>query len=385
MNALVVGASRESLHAIAIAQGLGYRVVAIDGSPLAEGLMAADEAIIADISNPEKVVSALDAPPSFVLPVPVGRVLVSTGVLNDRWGTPGISGHAASFFTDKLEFGQALYARGLRGAKCISQAALLGSRPLLDSLNYPVIVKPRYGSGSRGVSLAMTPEDALAALGRECDLVVEEVLPGVEYGLDGIVHEGKLSVLLLRKKENTEPPARQCVGYHTVSRKSPLYAIAGNKIQEILDVARVEDALVHADLMFDENAIEVIELSCRPSGHFIHDQLVPLATGVDPVEAFIRVCVCGEELPELGEVRSLYLGFFGFENCVIDEVPEDESVCEEFAPLIFESSIRKGDVFGPVTDGSVTLRGHFIIEENSSTCDMAQKLLSRFKTTPLVS
>ncbi|TYP82791.1 ATP-grasp domain-containing protein [Blastococcus xanthinilyticus] len=62
------------------------------------------------------------------------------------------------------------------------RTALLGDTDP-DSWDYPVIVKPRRGAGSRGVHLV---EDAAAlrALGRDEDILVQAHLPGDEYSVD---------------------------------------------------------------------------------------------------------------------------------------------------------------------------------------------------------
>jgi carbamoyl-phosphate synthase large subunit len=52
-----------------------------------------------------------------------------------------------------------------------------------DSWTYPVIVKPRTGSGSRGISLVRSSQD-LTRLDASPDYLVQEYLPGVEYSID---------------------------------------------------------------------------------------------------------------------------------------------------------------------------------------------------------
>ncbi len=52
-----------------------------------------------------------------------------------------------------------------------------------DSWNYPVIVKPRRGSGSRGVR-TVASADELRAITPDGELMVQEFLPGEEYSVD---------------------------------------------------------------------------------------------------------------------------------------------------------------------------------------------------------
>jgi carbamoyl-phosphate synthase large subunit len=51
------------------------------------------------------------------------------------------------------------------------------------SWTYPVIIKPRTGSGSRGISLVESSAD-LAGLDPSADILVQEYLPGEEYSVD---------------------------------------------------------------------------------------------------------------------------------------------------------------------------------------------------------
>jgi carbamoyl-phosphate synthase large subunit len=57
------------------------------------------------------------------------------------------------------------------------------------SWDYPVIVKPRRGSGSRGIVIVDSPA-ALSRLDRSPDLMIQEYLPGEEYSIDVLADAG---------------------------------------------------------------------------------------------------------------------------------------------------------------------------------------------------
>ena len=79
-----MGASSESLHALSLARNLGLYTIAMDGNPNAEGLAAADQAIVVDIRDPDALAAALEGTvPDVVIPVPIGRYLISGAALND--------------------------------------------------------------------------------------------------------------------------------------------------------------------------------------------------------------------------------------------------------------------------------------------------------------
>ncbi len=64
----------------------------------------------------------------------------------------------------------------------------------------PVIVKPRSGSGSRGIALLGT-EAELAALERDATLLIQELLPGPEYSLDVLCgRDGEVLAVVPRER-----------------------------------------------------------------------------------------------------------------------------------------------------------------------------------------
>lgn len=87
-------------------------------------------------------------------------------------------GRALDVILDKLAL-----AQRCAGVVRVPKTELFG--PAVDPalLTYPVIVKPRTGSGSRGV-ITVGSAVELAALERSPTLLVQEFLPGEEYSID---------------------------------------------------------------------------------------------------------------------------------------------------------------------------------------------------------
>ena len=74
-------------------------------------------------------------------------------------------------------------ARRCAGVVRVPSTELFGPAVDPERLTYPVIVKPRTGSGSRGV-ITVGSAVELAALERSPALLVQEFLPGEEYSID---------------------------------------------------------------------------------------------------------------------------------------------------------------------------------------------------------
>ncbi|EEO2697031.1 TPA: hypothetical protein RPW02_001062, partial [Campylobacter fetus subsp. venerealis] len=105
--ALVIGASSESVFAINEAKKAGLKVVAFDGNKDAIGLRLADVSYVVDIRDPKNIIEKLTGggyEPITILPVPIGRYLITTGSINDYYKLGGVSYKAADLCTDKLLF-----------------------------------------------------------------------------------------------------------------------------------------------------------------------------------------------------------------------------------------------------------------------------------------
>jgi carbamoyl-phosphate synthase large subunit len=80
-------------------------------------------------------------------------------------------------------------------ACCCTSHVLVPRTELFDasvdpgSWDYPVVVKPRTGSGSRDISVVLSRPE-LAGLPRSDDFIIQEYLPGEEYSIDVLADAG---------------------------------------------------------------------------------------------------------------------------------------------------------------------------------------------------
>ena len=252
MKVAIIGASGEALHTIEMAHERKLAVTALDGNPEAEGLRAADKGLVVDISDERAVIEAVRKEQAdFVLTVPIGRYLTTIGAVNDALGLPGITRRMASLCTDKYRFHQRLQERNLRKSRCYALGGADGTDPedlkeRLDggslALDFPAVLKPRFGSGSRGIHM-IGDREALKRILKDAErdfldgeeFVLEECAQGEEYGVDGALIRGRFYLVLLRKKENTPLPARQAVGYFSVPPQDPFWQQVESYMREALD------------------------------------------------------------------------------------------------------------------------------------------------------
>ena len=366
MYALVIGASSEAVFAIERAKKMGFEVVAFDGDSNALGLRYADRYYVTDIRQPQNIIKILtdeNIVPDVILPVPIGRYLITSGAINDYYNLKGISYKAADACTDKYKFHRLLDKNGLRNIKC--QCIEEGSSNIKDVIKFPAIIKPRYGSGSRAVSVAEGENDIKRfkeELPYNEDYIIEEMVKGTEYGIDGAVTDGKINIVLVRKKMITRPPARQCVGYYVLA-DNEIYRKVEKYLAKVVETLEMDKCVFHADIIINADEIFVIEISPRPSGHYLHNMFTPLATGVNVVDEYIKYAFGNGDYkfkPDI--IKNMLIRFFDFEDCIIEKTPDAETIIEKYHLCRYVCNIKNGERMDKVTDGhSLMGRGYFVV------------------------
>ncbi|MEK6574441.1 MAG: ATP-grasp domain-containing protein [Chloroflexota bacterium] len=146
-----------------------------------------------------------------------------------------------------------------------------------NRVTFPVVLKPRRLSGSRGVIRADSPMDFIVAHKRlqpilektgADDFLVEEFIPGFEVALEGMLDNGALKVLaLFDKPDPLDGPFFEETIYVTPSRLP-----AGTQ-RAIFDCAAkaaaalgLLDGPVHAELRVNERGPWMVELAGRSIG-----------------------------------------------------------------------------------------------------------------------
>lgn len=387
---LIIGASKDAIHTIQMAGKYGIKVVAIDGNPEAEGFLHADEHIVVDISDRDKVYAAVEKiRPDFVLPVPIGRYLTMTGYINKVFHLPGIQYEQTELSVDKYLFHQKLNDNGLRNIK----ECLINRQTDITSIDmvYPAILKPRFGSGSRDIFYLENKQEFEKIYSEvnsdDEDFVLEQAVNGIEYGIDGAVIDGNLYIILIRKKINTQLPARQAISYLTVpltEKTKQLTQAVYEHIKRVTDVLEYNNCLLHADIIVKNDRVFVIEISPRPSGHNLHNLFVPLATGIDMAEEYIKFLLGKKFSFDPQYTKCLQIRFFDFQNVIVKEIPSEDMLkkSEQCNLICWQCNIRQNEKMNPVINGkSIMGRGLFVIEgeDEDDLIRQSSWVLSQFK------
>ena len=358
---------------------MGFTVGVVDYNPKAVGVPMADEFFCVSTIDIEGVADvAKHFAPDGIMTLATDMPMRSIARSAEECGLPGISMETAIRSTDKGEMIKCFEAHGVEHPWyfILKDVAALGN--IRERVTYPCITKPTDNSGSRGVMLVHNEDELRDAVayssenGRCGGVIVEEYMRGPEVSVEIIATGGEPFVLQVTDKLTTGAPHFVEMGHSQPSRLPP------DDLEKICDLARravkavgIEDGPAHVEIILTENGPKMVELGARMGGDCITTHLVPLSTGIDMIDATIRIA-CGENpdlVPKLKKgsairffdaPRGTIVGIDG-----VEEAAAIDGICE----ISFTKGV--GDTVGEI--GSSTDRIGFVIAQ-ADTAEAAIKL-----------
>lgn len=131
----------------------------------------------------DDVVAMCEADGIDVLFPTVDVEIIPLGAARERLAEVGTVLASPALATVERCLDKLALARACRGSLRVPRTELLGTPEATDGWEFPVVVKPRRGAGSRGVRTVGSAEE-LWSVHAEEDLLVQEMLPGEEYSVD---------------------------------------------------------------------------------------------------------------------------------------------------------------------------------------------------------
>ena len=228
----------------------------------------------------DTVLREIDGHPDAVLAVDDSGVELAA-LLAERLGLPGNPAHAVRRVRDKLAFRRLLQEREFLCPAFHHLPSGEDPRKLIPELKFPVVVKARRLSGSRGVIRADDAEALVRAVNwvraiqsradrdaQELGLIIEGFIPGREYALEGTLERGELTTLaLFDKPDPLDGPYFEETIYVTPSRlPGALQERIHQEVARACRCAELTDGPVHAEMRVNEQGIWILEVAARSIG-----------------------------------------------------------------------------------------------------------------------
>lgn len=255
--------------------------------------------------------------------------------------------------------------------------------------NFPVIVKPRDNSGSRGVFFCDDKAelenifDEVMSFTKKDTVLVEEFIEGREFSIESLHHHGEHIVLQFTEKTTTHFP------YNVeLEHKQPADLNNGmkDKIRQIISKIGIsfgfENCASHTELKITSlGEIKIIETSPRLGGDFITSHLVPLSTGINMESLLLDIAV-GNSISSSERVDKASMAyFFHFHPGSLNvDLKRRLKILKTIKGVVdFEFSLRDGENI-PIIKNSLDRYGHIIFqaENKEKLLKMKKEILELF-------
>ncbi len=297
------------------------------------------------------------------------KPLVMMATVAEKLNFPFYSVQTAEWSTDKYQMKQ----RFLEGAVPCAQGRVIATIDEVEGMSFPIIVKPRDNSGSRGVKLCHTKEDLQISIDEALDnshlatVLVEEFIEGQEFSIESLHYDGKTEVIQFTEKKTTEFPYNVELGHKQPANLSEdqrqQIRVIINKIAKCM---RFDNCPSHTELKINNRGIFVIETSPRLGGDYITSILTPLSTGINLEDQLLHIAL-GEPI----DTRKGYMQnasavcFFFLPEGKVESISTEISEVNCWPGMVdFDLKLHVGDRINRITS-SLNRYGQFIVRANS--------------------
>lgn len=210
--------------------------------------------------------------------------MVPAAMIGERLRLPGASTvSTARLLRDKLSMRDRLNSAGLSPVRTRFVRSLDDATKQADDMGYPVILKPRYGTGSMGVRRADSAEELSEAVATALSadpqgLLIEEFMAGPEFSVEAFSFDGAHRVIAVTGKKVTENFVETG---HVVPADvtTTEHAAICDLVRSFLDLIGLTDGPSHTEVIISDGCPRIVESHDRLGGDKIY-RLVELAYGV---------------------------------------------------------------------------------------------------------
>lgn len=300
---MIVGASVLQLPAIKKAKEMGLEVAVVDYNPAAIGIAYADKYYNASTMDEDAVLAAAeDYQPDGIMTLATDMPMRGVAKSSDKLGLHSIDYETAVKATDKYDMIKAFKEYDVPSPWYYLVTNCDQLQELKDKLTYPCIMKPTDNAGSHGVVKVESFDELVKSYeyshqnSRHGNVIVEEYLDGPEVSVEVMVVDDKVNVLQITDKLTTGAPYFVELGH---SQPSQLPDDVQEQIKNVTvracKAVGIKKGPAHVEMKITtKGGPKMVELGARMGGDNITTSLVPLSTGIDMVEATIRVAL-GED------------------------------------------------------------------------------------------
>jgi carbamoylphosphate synthase large subunit len=380
MKALVIAGGLPQVALIKELKKRNITTILADGSENAIARPYADQFFQLPIFDVEAVKDlAIRERVDFLITVCADQVLLVVAQISEMLGLPCyLDYETAQKVSDKEIMKKIFVERGIPTSPYVVMNKL--NTKDIQSLNYPLVVKPVDSYSSKGVRKVLNKEELSIAfdeaihLSRAKMAVIEEFCSGEEISVDVYVAEGKAYLLCVSNSNKIKEADRFVIfrgKYPAKVSETVLDQIRG-VAQKIADVFNIKNAPMLIQLITDGKNISVLEFCARTGGAMKY-LLIKHVCGFDVIKAVVDLTLGIKPTVTIYEPDNNYIvnDFIYCKPGVFDHLVGFQELVKEGILTDFFHLKSKGTIMRGVTSSSDRIAG--ITIKADSIADFNQK------------
>lgn len=307
---LMLGGALQQIPSIKEAKKLGYYVITCDYLPKNPGHKFADEYYNVSTTDKEAVLKlAQKLQIDGIVCYASDPAAPTAAYVAEKMGLPTSPYESVMILANKDKFRKFLIDNNFNTPKAIGISTLEEALSKIDTLKFPVMVKPVDSSGSKGITKVEKLEDLEQAINyalefsRNKRIVIEEYLEkyGYQVAGDGFSVDGKL---VFRAFANDHFDSNSPNEFVPIAASFPynmskeVHDKIHNEIQRVLTLLNMKTGAYNFDIRIDKDYnVYLMEIGPRNGGNMI-PQVIEYSTGVNMVEYTVKAAM-GEDCSDL--------------------------------------------------------------------------------------
>lgn len=275
---MILGVGIYQVPLIMKAKSMGLYTIVVSIAGDYPGFKYADKVYYANTTDKEGVLEIARAEDiDGICTAGTDVAVITIGYVCEKLGLKGISYQSSQIVTDKSLMKKCLFEHSVSTSKFVvahseEEAVKAFNELTKDSYCEKVVMKIVDKSGSRGIICVDNAKDVPSIYNIQMNItnkdyiVMEQFVEGVEIGLDGIIQEGQLKVLLPHEKyvythDNVGIPIGHIVPYQVDEQ---IYNNVVEEAKKAIAVTGLDNCCVNMDMfVLKDGSVSIIELGGR--------------------------------------------------------------------------------------------------------------------------
>ena len=373
---LILGGGKAQAAFIEYCLSKGHVVYLLDGNQEAYSNNIENRNLhpeLVDITLPAKVLEFAEKiiPDAVIAPSNDAGLEAATKVA-EYFGIPGPGVYALQNSRNKFNFRKLLEKNSINSPWYCEVSSTNSEDAIRKVPNYPCVIKPVQGSGSKGVRFLESSSDLIAYFEESLEFStsnqyqIEEFIDGIEFSIEGVVQNGDFTILAVCEKVRSKLPnlVDTRVSYPPRLTLENLQK-AHQTATEIVKLLQVQNAPIHMEIIQSPTrGFFPVECAVRAAGFNLFNKMVPWCIGIDTLSLQLSL-ILGKPLGDLTPTRH-YAGVLEFpEPPGSGELKAINYQDAQSANVSVEIEIysKIGDLVKPASNGAERIGHIFIFSE----------------------